>query len=342
MASIQHQIIYLGARMYPCGATRVIKSHLEILKQQGFDVRLACNGMFASEIFCPDEFIEIRSFRELEIQAETVVFTSFLLEHMARNSRIDCQSRLQLVQGMEVDYSSSEQRQTKDWVDQAINQSAADRILTPSVGLAKRFRDRYRADRIDVIWPYVDSTVFFPGQTVRDRPRILVIGNLNYETKGLSHAYRALNELDPQQFQLIRMANRPLAKGEICDEFHQDPTLRQIGEIYRSADLLIYPSLSEGFGLPVLEAMSSGVPVITTSCVGMHGWVKDRINAIIVPKKCHRSIADAILELESNPPLRKLLVENGLRTAALFNRERTAKRLLQAVGGVSSGISSRG
>ncbi|MBM5789704.1 glycosyltransferase family 4 protein [Candidatus Parcubacteria bacterium] len=96
--------------------------------------------------------------------------------------------------------------------------------------------------------------------------------------------------------------------------------------LYRSAEVLIWPSLYEGFGLPVLEAMASGCPVITTRTSSLPELTG---NAAILVDPLHTGdLADALAQLLSSSPLRQTLRESGLTRASQFSWEKTAKKTL--------------
>jgi glycosyltransferase involved in cell wall biosynthesis len=100
-----------------------------------------------------------------------------------------------------------------------------------------------------------------------------------------------------------------------------DPSIRLIGyvpddalpSLYRNADVFVLPSKSgEGFGLVVLEAMASGLPVIATKSGGVIDLVADGVNGRLVPPNDARALARALSELVDVADLR-----SGLRQGAL-------------------------
>ncbi len=96
--------------------------------------------------------------------------------------------------------------------------------------------------------------------------------------------------------------------------------------LYNGADLFIYPSIFEGFGFPVLEAMACGTPVITSNTSSMPEVAGDAavlINPLSVPE-----IEKAIFETLSGEILRRRLVEAGLKRAELFTWEKTCRQTL--------------
>lgn len=89
---------------------------------------------------------------------------------------------------------------------------------------------------------------------------------------------------------------------------------------YSAADVFVYTSLFEGFGLPPLEAMACGCPVVMTDSFGSRDYAIPNVNSIVVPKN-PKAIAAAVNELLSNDSLRDSLIKEGLRTAQSFSIE---------------------
>ena len=85
----------------------------------------------------------------------------------------------------------------------------------------------------------------------------------------------------------------------------------QMPDIYAMSDLVIIPSYYEGLGLAALEAMSIGIPVISTNVSGINEILKDKYNGILVKPKNASELAKAILDLKSNTNLMKNLSSNG-------------------------------
>lgn len=100
----------------------------------------------------------------------------------------------------------------------------------------------------------------------------------------------------------------------------------QLVALYQHAIALVYPSLYEGFGLPVLEAMACGLPVVAADA----GSVPEVLGAagILVPPGDVRSIAEAVTALATQPERQALLRQQGLARASIFSWERTARATL--------------
>ncbi|RJT55969.1 glycosyltransferase family 1 protein [Rahnella variigena] len=96
----------------------------------------------------------------------------------------------------------------------------------------------------------------------------------------------------------------------------------ELASLYKESLFLLFPSLYEGFGLPVIEAMSSGTAVITSTTTSLPEVAGDA--AILVDPENTEEIALAIGNLYYNPDLKKELIAKGLIQAKKFTWEKTA------------------
>jgi glycosyltransferase involved in cell wall biosynthesis len=94
------------------------------------------------------------------------------------------------------------------------------------------------------------------------------------------------------------------------------------------AEVFVYPSLGEGFGLPPLEAMACGVPVICSNAPALPEVVGDA--AILVPPTDVAALEEAIMHLLSDPDLKATLRQKGLQRSRQFSWHRTARLTLSA------------
>ena len=75
--------------------------------------------------------------------------------------------------------------------------------------------------------------------------------------------------------------------------------------VYGSHDIFVFPSLVEGMPLTLLEAMATGMPVITTNTCGMADVVEDDVNGLLVPAADAEKLAEGIERLCQSTDLRK-------------------------------------
>jgi len=92
--------------------------------------------------------------------------------------------------------------------------------------------------------------------------------------------------------------------------------------LYRGAEIFVFPSLHEGFGLPILEAMASGVPVVCSRIEPLVEIAGDA--ARLVDPYDQSDIAEGILSVFRDKALRMKLIEAGILRVKTFNWERTA------------------
>jgi len=88
---------------------------------------------------------------------------------------------------------------------------------------------------------------------------------------------------------------------------------------YRRMNIFVLPSVYEGFGIVLLEAMAAGIPVVSTNVDGIIEVVVNGESGILVKPKSGKALADAIFKIIENPHLVSKLVEQGLNRSKLFD-----------------------
>jgi alpha-1,3-rhamnosyl/mannosyltransferase len=173
-----------------------------------------------------------------------------------------------------------------------------------------------------------------------DKPYVLALGTLE-PRKNLPRLIEAFAGLDADlraAHELVLVGGAGWATGEIDASIarHRD-VVRPLGHVpdadlpglYREAALFAYPSLFEGFGLPVLEAMSAGTAVVTSDVSSLPEVGGDAVRyADPLDVGSIRAALDALLR---DPAERARLVAAGRRRAAGFSWERTARETLALV-----------
>lgn len=111
-------------------------------------------------------------------------------------------------------------------------------------------------------------------------------------------------------------------KGEVRFAGYVQP--QELPALYRAAEALAYPSLYEGFGIPPLEAMACGTPVLTSTRGGLAEVVGDA--ALVVEPEDVEALASGLERVVLDDPLRQRLRAMGLARANLFSWERAAEQ----------------
>ena len=105
------------------------------------------------------------------------------------------------------------------------------------------------------------------------------------------------------------------------------PDQRDMAKVYSSATVFVSASWEEGFGLPGLEAMACGVPVVTTDSGGVREYAVPDETALVTPPRDIPSLTEAILRVLRDEVLRTKLRDNGLKKARQFDWNRGIKKL---------------
>ncbi len=103
------------------------------------------------------------------------------------------------------------------------------------------------------------------------------------------------------------------------------PDNTTLTKIYNAADILVSPSLYEGFGMTLLEAMACGTPVITSNVTSLPEVAGDA--GILVNPTDVEGIVEAVCRLTNNPEYRKILIDKGFDRVKLFTWEKTAEQV---------------
>ncbi|HEX7830188.1 MAG TPA: glycosyltransferase family 4 protein [Thermoanaerobaculia bacterium] len=144
--------------------------------------------------------------------------------------------------------------------------------------------------------------------------RILNVGRLAVE-KGLDDLIDACDLLD-FDYRLTFVGSGPLAehllaRGNAKMQFIGVQPRSNLGALYADHDVFCAPSISEAFGLVVLEALACGLPVVGTRVGGIGEMVQDEANGLLVPPHDPRALADALTRLANDEPLRARLAANA-------------------------------
>jgi alpha-1,3-rhamnosyl/mannosyltransferase len=117
----------------------------------------------------------------------------------------------------------------------------------------------------------------------------------------------------------LGLRNRVVLTGYVDDE--------TLACLYAGASALVYPSFYEGFGLPVLEAMACGCPVVCSNCSSLPEVAGDA--AMLIDPKDPEALAHSIDKVLHDSGLREHLVAEGLRRSSLFSWRKTAMETLK-------------
>lgn len=229
--------------------------------------------------------------------------------------------------------------------------SRADHIVTVSHNTKADLLDLFEIEpgKIDVVYNGVEevyrrrlSPAVISAELARyqlEPGYLLFVGNPkpHKNLDNVVKAYSVAASLAPQKAPLVCVGGRKGTEFKIRQRAEQlgvGDRVRVLGEVaeeslpalYQGAALFLYPTLYEGFGLPVVEAMAAGVPVITSNNSALreiaegYAYLVDPLDVI--------SMGQAIALCMAEPERRAALAELGLRRAADFSWEKAARATL--------------
>lgn len=230
------------------------------------------------------------------------------------------------------------------WMLQALAQLAAERVVVPSSAAARasiRWA-RVAREKCIVIPNAVDASAFLHPRPTFASPRLKLgfLGRLDpvkrvgdlLETVALLGRDVELHIFgDGAERERLHTRTHELS---LSDRVVFHGSIARPQQALDQLDLLVLPSIAEGFGLVLIEAMAAGVPVIATDVPGICDVVEHERTGLLVPARSPRAIAAAVIRLRDDPCLRERLVEQGMATvrqrfsfAAVMPRYRALLRL---------------
>lgn len=211
-----------------------------------------------------------------------------------------------------------------------------EKIITVSSSSKQDIRKHFgeHKSEIEVVPCGVDTTIFYAKtdhafherlekQDDSSTIRLICVSSSDQALKGLRFLVEAMAELEqlqPKRFRLTLVGRLSetgevykLAKNrKVLSQIDQLKNLQayQVAEAFRQSDIAVVPSLYEGFGLPVIEAMACGVPLITTNGGALAEVAGDA--ALVIEKGSVEALVTSIKRLSADTTLQRTLRRRGL------------------------------
>lgn len=229
-------------------------------------------------------------------------------------------------------------------MEKAVNK--ADRVIVISESTGKDVSSQYPsvASRVRVVWPGIarlpEPQDFIELSLIDiDRPYVLFVGTIEprKNLERLLQAYANLNQEVRNLYLLVIVGGKGWGNvnvQHIVRSYKLDSSVRFIGfvsdkqlsTLYSHAHILAMPSLYEGFGLPLLEAMSYGVPALTSNISSLPEVAGDA--AVLINPFDVNSIAAGLAQLLTDDILHADLSARAINRASLFSFDKAAQHTL--------------
>ena len=198
-------------------------------------------------------------------------------------------------------------------------------------------------EKVTVIHEGVDlpARILPPEERLAERERLVGQGNIMVLSVGVLqtrkntvNALRALASLPPR-YRLVLVGGDGHGSEAIHDFIRKEQlgsraiglghvAAERLAALYQAADVLLFPSLEEGFGLPVLEAMAAGLPVVASKTSSLPEVGGDA--ALYVDPHDPRDLAEKVQRAVEDTTLRATLMDRGVARAREFSWRRTAEQ----------------
>jgi glycosyltransferase involved in cell wall biosynthesis len=218
--------------------------------------------------------------------------------------------------------------------------SRLDRVITSSRETAQEIHQAFRVpmEKIRMVYNGLDTDFFCPKIGGRkERNRLLFVGNTDDTKKGIIYLLKALSQLPsevtltivdsgapvktyaPAIVQELNLASRVTFTGKVSQE--------ELRGLYSTSEVVVLPSLYEGFGLPAAEAMACGTPVVATMAGALPEVVGREGAGILVPPRDPKALARAILGTLNDEDGKKRMGQLGRKRAEeYFTWRKVAER----------------
>jgi glycosyltransferase involved in cell wall biosynthesis len=186
-----------------------------------------------------------------------------------------------------------------------------------------------------VVPPFINLEAFRPRKATRDKWLVATVGR-GAAWKGMGDLYEAMRIVrgkHPEARLVVATREELQVPGDVAAEVVNPSSDEALAEIYAGCGIFAFPSWYEGFGLPPLEAMACGTPVVLTDSGGVRDFADEGRNCLVVPARKPEALAAGIVELLESESLRERLGRAGVETARSYTLDRmvsSAERLFEA------------
>ncbi|WP_010676909.1 glycosyltransferase family 4 protein [Bacillus timonensis] len=321
-------VVYVMNHVGVCGGTKIIFEHANGLTELGVTVTILSHfakpdwfPIKANYVFVPFQ-IEITRFIP---QCDLIIATYW--EHIGACVEMGVAPVIYFEQGdfhlFDWDILDGEK---KDIIYS--NFQLPYKIMAVSSQISKLIKKNFNRDS-DVVHNALNNEIFYPkSKIVSDKKYMLIVGSEHSEFKGIKDLKESYLKVKDRGYNIELLWITQTEPIEKLGEVYVNPPQKVIGEIYRKADFYVCGSYYESFPLPSLEAMSCGIPVITTDNTGINEYAINNYNCLMTAPGNVPEMVEQIIKLLEDDELYTRLKLNGIKTSEDYKWENILSDLL--------------
>lgn len=238
------------------------------------------------------------------------------------------------------------------WKFNAKGLKKAEKIITVSEFSKKDISKyiKYPEEKIEIIPPAVDHNLYYQNRNkavlkkyrIEETEKVVLYVGAEEPRKNIQFLINSLSKLKNRipQVKLLKVGmpnyigvREKLLKHIESLNLQKDVIFTgyvsesELAEIYNAVDLFVFPSLYEGFGMPPLEAMACGTPVITSNTSSLPEVVGDA--AIVVDPYDANKLVEEMYQLLTDDGLKEEMIRKGLKRSKMFSWDKSARETLR-------------
>lgn len=322
------RIAYTYDQLLKCGGTRVAFEHCRELRRRGHEANIFATWVDPGMQDWIDRYKVIPKL--LSEYEEHDVIISCWWKQIDQVVSMPAKKRFHLVQGRDkLSYADGHA-----WRDE--NEAAMHRTDIDYLAVSAWAGDSCRNPKI--VPNGVDTRFWTPAHFQRlnqpERFTILLEASTADAYKGLPEAIEVATRIkanNPNKKIQCVLVSRDSMPGTVVDRFVLGGNDIQILGCYQNADVLIKATWFDGFGLPHLEAMACGLPLVTTNAGGNMEFCRHDTNCLVAKPQDVDMMTTHVQSLIDSKALGERLSQGGMLTARKWSWERTIDKLLEAV-----------
>ncbi len=311
------------------GGVNVIIKHINILKNNGYDVTIINMDDNNDDLITNDYCIRVIKYNKTEFYGhfDTMVASLWTTLKFIKEYP-NVKNRMYLVQGFETDFGAF-----GNYMRIEANSTYEDETNVKYITISK-WCEGWLNDTYEKNVKYAPNGIDLNKFTYKKRNfggkiKILVEGNSSDYYKNVDESFRIVDKLDKEKYeiQFLSYQGEP-KKWYYVDKFMHKVPYEEVAKVYQNADILLKSSLLESFSYPPLEMMATGGLVVVTPNNGNVEFIRDNENCLFYETGNIDDAVEKIEKLRLDKELRNQLIKGGLETAKSRNWSSIEKEII--------------